>query len=207
MIQLLLNSFIGFITIFIWEYVCKRSGFTFKPSTIVTYVASILSTMFSWLGTMLAKISSFLTLLDFKEFIETFSDIYYSLVTLIDSPFHFIKGYFETAGIYDHPYLIIVGTITLTCFTSYALYYFELWYIITTPICYMWDKYSSLYPDKDIRTVATCLLLIAMVIVVFIYLLILSIDKEIVKKDVLDEVNEDDSEEESEVLGEEVISE
>ena len=101
------------IGVFGWEYVAKRQSSLIKPSTALTYVADFSYDLFYGIGSIAAKLSSFLTLLNFNEVIETGHDIIKPVINMVISPYHMITGYINTSLLYDHPYMVAAGSLTL----------------------------------------------------------------------------------------------
>lgn len=113
------------ITVFLWEYAAKKALITFKPSSITQFVADQVVSGFYTLGRGVAYLSSFYTYLNFNEFIETAHDIVKPCFDLVTSPYHFLRGYLDTSLLYQHPYLVFMGTITILIVVSYLIYRYK----------------------------------------------------------------------------------
>ena len=64
-------------------------------------------------GKLWAIICSFYELIRLHEFKVTLIDIMEPFVNIVLSPFSFIKGYLAQKRLYDHPYMITFGTMTI----------------------------------------------------------------------------------------------
>ena len=106
-------SILSIPILLIWEYIAKKTLSNVKPSYALDYVATLTMDLFFSIGTVLAKISSFYTYIDFKDVKETLHDFFKPIINIIGSPLQMIYGYIDTSMIYEHPYLVGFGTLTL----------------------------------------------------------------------------------------------
>lgn len=111
----------------IWEYIAKRKKSNVKPSVGLTHTATFFSNGWRCLGELAAKISSFYTYLDFREIKEALHDLWKPIIELCFSWFQFFNGYFTTANLYNHPYLISFGSLTLLILLGWLGHYFDVW--------------------------------------------------------------------------------
>lgn len=106
-------SLLSIPVLLIWEYIAKKTLSNIKPSYALNYVATSATNFFFNIGKFIAKISSFYTYIDFADIKETLHDFFKPLINILISPFQLIYGYVNTSMIYDHPYLVGFGTLTL----------------------------------------------------------------------------------------------
>lgn len=131
----LYHALLGFIPIFIWEYVAKRKQSNIKPSYVLDKVATGVTDFFYAIGRILAKLSSFYTFIDYKELLGAFSDLISPLIKIVTFPYHFCKGYADTALIYNHPYIVGFGSVTLLVLIGWVWYmgrFFVIWNWMTS---------------------------------------------------------------------------
>lgn len=128
MLTILLYLLISlFVAVFVWEYIAKIKELKYKPSLYLSMIAALFMKFFELIGRLIAKISSFYTLFDFKQLIETLHDLIKPLIQLMISPYYTIKGYVVTMKIYNHSYLVPIGSLTLVVGMLYLVYvYFSL---------------------------------------------------------------------------------
>lgn len=115
------------VVAFLWEHLCKeikekgvkRDGKT-RPSTIISYAAKKSQWGFSKIGEGFARISSLYTYFYLQEIADTFMKIMKPLLNLVTSPLYSIKGYVSQMEMYDHPYLVLFGTITIVFGVEYV---------------------------------------------------------------------------------------
>jgi hypothetical protein len=121
---IIFGSVIGSV---IWEYVGKKTQSNIKPSVAITYVATKAGDLFYYIGQLAAKISSFYTYIDFKDFFESIHDLFKPMINLVISPFQFISGYINVSLLYKHPYIVGFGSLTLMLLISYICYRTGAW--------------------------------------------------------------------------------
>lgn len=101
-----------FLAVFITEFSLKKWEFWFRPSFLLGRISYYVSKFFLDLGELFARLSSFLTLIEFEELLETFCDLVSPTIEIVLSPFFFCIGYLRVAHdfIYKRPILIYVGS-------------------------------------------------------------------------------------------------
>lgn len=104
---------VGLVT---WEHIARKNDSNFKPSVGLTKCVAPLNTAWNWIGTNLAKLSSFYTLLKnvFAGLGDSIYDLFKPIFQICFSWTSAFKGYLTTANAYNHPGLILLGTFTLT---------------------------------------------------------------------------------------------
>src|SRR5438445_2016539 len=107
---------------FVWEYTAKRYASTIKPSVALTYLANGCYDVCYGMGTYAAKLSSFLTWLDFNEIIATGHDLVKPIINIFVSPYYFLTVYINTSLLYEHPYLVAMGSITVLLLLLFIYY-------------------------------------------------------------------------------------
>jgi hypothetical protein len=117
---------ISFWTLFIWEYVARLNNVEYKPSVGFSFVADICKIKFYQLGEILAWISSFYTLLHFRDLLLAFNDLMRPIIEIcVFLPYYTVKGYLTTAETYTYPVLIAWGSGTLLFVTVCICYYYR----------------------------------------------------------------------------------
>lgn len=109
------------IIVFGWEYALIHQEDVLKPSIILNKIADKAIAFWEWLGHIVAWVSSFLHWFNFEDALLTASNLFEPLVTLFWSWIYFIKGYTEQMDVYEHPYMVIFGSIMIVI-ASYISY-------------------------------------------------------------------------------------
>lgn len=117
-----------FLCVFAWEYIGKLVNTTYIPSVFLNMVASYCESVWVTVGYYIAKISSFYTYVNFTELFDSFLDIFRPSVEIVTSPFYAIKGYVTEMNVYNHPYLIAFGSLTLFFAATYLLARYTNWF-------------------------------------------------------------------------------
>jgi len=124
--------FIVLLATFVIEHVGQMNQFTWKPSKFLRFCDDLSIDFFTAFGKLLAQISSFLTLIEFRDLLKTLNDLVVPLVNLFVSPLYIVQGYVEQAWTYANKVgLIYVGT-----------------GILLALICLVCYRYSSLIKEK-----------------------------------------------------------
>lgn len=105
----------------VWEHIARKKNSNVKPSVGIDYVYQKSKAGFTKLGEGLAVLSSFYTYVDLKDVGQTVSDLTEPTLKTLVSPYHMVRGYLAQANLYNHPYLVTAGTLTLVPL-SYYLY-------------------------------------------------------------------------------------
>lgn len=108
---------LGLLGIFVWEHCARVHRSQFRPTVGINYATIQLRYGFETVGTFIAKVSSFLTQLDFRELKKTTSDLIESIFKFSTAFMYILKGYFETAQqyvgarglVYLGSFLIVIG--------------------------------------------------------------------------------------------------
>lgn len=112
--------------LFGWEHYARTSKKEMKPSVAFNWLAIKSKAGFNWIGTWLAKLSSFYTYINLTEFLLTAVDFFKPLFSLFWSPWQVIKGYITTATSYANSTVLIwLGSMTLLCVLSYVWFYYD----------------------------------------------------------------------------------
>lgn len=125
-----------FFGTFVWEHLSKKNDINIKPSTGLNYCATQIQFIWTKIGYYFAKISSFYTLIDLEDIIETIKDIISPSCKILMSPYHAIKEYFITMNLYSNPYLITFGSITLILLAIVLAFYLDLMKYFGILICF-----------------------------------------------------------------------
>ena len=112
--------------IFFWEYTAVRQEYEISPSLVFNKTAHGCQWFFQKVGTSAAWVSSFLTMIDFEDVVKTFKRLLMPLWDICTSFLYLVEGYVMTMNVYDHPYLVTLGSLVLVTVILCALYYFNL---------------------------------------------------------------------------------
>ena len=123
------------ITILFWEHLVRKSDTTIRPSIGLQFVSKKSQEFFDWVGRTIAWISSYLTQIDLKEFVDTCWAIGKPTLEILASPFHVIVGYVVAANTYTNGILVYVGTGIII--------------IAVLFICYKYDYFKYLRPLRE----------------------------------------------------------
>lgn len=96
------------------EIIQKRRKSDKKPSVVANYCADASKRGFSWVGNKLAQVSSFLTVIDMGEVSDAIKDVMGPTCHTVVSPLYTIKGYFDGVNVYDHPWIVVTGSLIIT---------------------------------------------------------------------------------------------
>ena len=108
---------------FIWEHFGRVNGVNFRPSIGMTYAGEKSVKLFTELGSLFAKFSSYLHWMKFDEFFTTVKDLLTPGFNLITSPIYFFHGYVKTALSYvKGPTMIYGGSFLLCGLLAYLIY-------------------------------------------------------------------------------------
>ena len=89
----------------------------------MTFVATKCKDLFFGIGKLLAKISAFLEWLDWELIKQALHDFFKPIFDTLFSWLWAAKGYIETMSLYDHPYLVALGSIIIVIICYFALCY------------------------------------------------------------------------------------
>jgi hypothetical protein len=104
---------------FAWEHAGRLNHWAYRPSIGLGHVATFAINRFTDLGRIIARLSSFLTYLHLEEMFETIGAVVTPAWKLIISPFYTITGYFSQIKFYNHPYLVVVGSMSLVAAVAF----------------------------------------------------------------------------------------
>lgn len=114
---------IGSSALFALEHISQLQQFAIKPSTVLRFCANKSIDFFMMIGRSLAKISSFLTLINFEDLVKTFCEIVSPLIDLVSSPLYIANGYICQALTYvDREVLVYVGSALIISLLGYICY-------------------------------------------------------------------------------------
>lgn len=111
------------LTPFLYEYAILEFELDnwYAPSDALNTLARRLQDGWEWLGRFWAKLSSFLTWIRLERLFKAMYNISDPIFQMVVSPFYFLKGYVETARLYDHPWKIRIGSGILCGLIYYLL--------------------------------------------------------------------------------------
>lgn len=111
--QTLLTAGSILFVIFIWEHVARKNSVSFRPSSIINYIADQFVAVFYWIGNKFAWLSSFYDWIEFGELIHTAQVLWRAVWLLVTTPLELIKGYYDYLKTLSYPALGVLGTVTL----------------------------------------------------------------------------------------------
>lgn len=118
-------SIIGFL-LFSWEYTAIRRELTYSPSVTLNKGVEFFRFICEELGNMAARLSSFLTIFDFSDMLKALNRLWTPCWQMITSGAYFFKGYVSEMNLYEHPYLVTLGSIILVFLVFYSLRFFNI---------------------------------------------------------------------------------
>lgn len=119
--SILYSTVATLLATFVWEHIARKQNLNVKPSVGLNLIYKKSKSMFTNLGKLFAKISSFYTIIDLKDLGKTLEDVGKPILKTIVSPYHFVRGYVDQANEYSYPFLVTVGTLTLLPLSYYLL--------------------------------------------------------------------------------------
>jgi len=161
---------IFFGTVFL-EHIARQNFWRCRPSDALQFVADKSSLSFRFVGEKFAQLSSFLTKIEYKQFLVTIRDLFNPIIQLIGSPVSMLTGYARTMDGYSRSWLVPTGSVVIVGLISYMTHRFCPWYLysmvkiyetntkfvcyfglgsVVATICYCWNKYQqSNKPAED----------------------------------------------------------
>ena len=121
--NILIGLSITFFTVFSWEHYARTHEKTFKPSVFISWLATKFQTFYTRVGKIVAWVSSFYTMIDLKELWVTYDNLAKPTVDLLTSGLWTFKSYYDEMKLYDHPYLITLGSGTIVAVLSTVIYW------------------------------------------------------------------------------------
>ena len=110
--------------VFAWEYVAVRRKLEMSPSFVLNKVAKNFQWGWEKLGCFVAWVSSFLTVFDFTDMLEAGKRLVTPIVSTLTSGFYFFKGYIAEMNLYNHPFLVGFGSLTILSGLFFLLWKF-----------------------------------------------------------------------------------
>lgn len=95
-----------------------------KPSTYIWILCGWYQYLWKLIGKAFAYLSSYLEIINIYDLITAFVDLIRPIISIIKSPYYFVKGYMSVAFLYDHPYMITTGSIILILGIGYLKYHY-----------------------------------------------------------------------------------
>ena len=142
----------GAVTLFtiLWEHVFSINKLKATPSWLIGELAHYVRDGFSFIGRVVAYVSSFYVYLHLGDLVKSILSLLKSIGKLLLAPFWFFSGYARILDLYDavkqgNGVLIILGTLTVLGGIAYGLF----WYFdVSTTILRGYiqnDKYMSIF--------------------------------------------------------------
>src|SRR3990172_3382994 len=112
MLCLLITAITLFAT-FIWQHIGRKYKLAWKPTDIIDVVTVQLIKLWTVLGEICVWVSSFYTWIDPTDLLATLAELGASLWNLVFSIKAFVEAYITGMNLYDHSYLVSLGSATL----------------------------------------------------------------------------------------------
>lgn len=120
-----LGLLIIFGGLFAWEHGARKmsppDSDVARPSWAIMRMADVACDVFEWCGIQWAWVSSFYTHINLEDLGMTLHELASPSIKLVTSPLFAVKGYLETIDLYDHPYVIVAGSVTLVAVVCWAV--------------------------------------------------------------------------------------
>lgn len=118
---MLLYAAVGLLVFSIlWEHLARIQQIHARPTTLIRFVTNKCRSVFTWMGSWICFLSSFLVHLHLGEFGLTLWDLFEAITDLLFSVFYIARGYAQTAIRYNSTITIFLGTILLSFCIEYA---------------------------------------------------------------------------------------
>ncbi len=137
--QLLLFIGSALAILYVWEYAALRRGYEVYPSLGFTFVSTKAKLFWETCGIWAAWLSSFLTVFDFTDMVKAAKQLVIPVWDTVTSWIYFPIGYVSEMNLYDHPYVVVLGSIMAVSAICYLMYYFDQWKRFTP----MMNRFSS----------------------------------------------------------------
>ena len=111
------------ISIFALQHTGRKQGWTWTPGYVIDLAATFCENLWEKIGKFLVWISSFYTVVDLKDWWITCDQVLGPTIRFIMSWTVAITTYVSEMKLYDHPYLISLGSTTLIGILSYLVYW------------------------------------------------------------------------------------
>ena len=119
---------VTFFALFFWEHYARKTESQVKPSVYLGYGAELAQRCWEYVGYAAAKISSFYTYIDLKDLMDTFHDLFKPMIDFVTSPLWAAKGYIAEMNLYDHPYLVTLGSATIVGVLAWFVRWKWVWF-------------------------------------------------------------------------------
>ena len=133
-----------FVFTIICEDVEKRYDITYRPSFFLSKISKFLTDTFEYIGEIFAKLSSFYTYINIDSLKKTLEDLIKPIFTSMMSPFYIVKGYALEIDLYEHPYIVFLGSVTLVALVLALLYKFKVHKKLAKLKPYFKNKFESM---------------------------------------------------------------
>lgn len=132
-------------TIFVLQHVGRKQGWTYTPGYFIDLVATFAEKAWAKIGRFCAWISSFYTYIDLKDLWLTCDQLVGPVVRFFFSWTKAITAYVSEMKLYDHPYLISLGTSTIVAILAALIYHKYDWVhpLVTTCLVPFKNWYTS----------------------------------------------------------------
>lgn len=125
-----------------------RRNLEFSPSVVLNSMSTYAIRFWRACGTLIAKISSFLTFFDFDDMLKAAEQLWKPIWETLTSWVYFFTGYISEMKLYDHPYLVTAGSIIIISILWYIAHYFDLFRHLEP----LKDFISQYIPETDNST-------------------------------------------------------
>jgi hypothetical protein len=118
----------SFFALFIWEFICYKTKYQYKPSTAFNYIANLARSFFKSCGIIIAFISSFYTYLgDLWEYLyhdlaQVCEDFFFPIWKILSSWTWVFVGYFEKLNLNKYPWLVFLGSVSILGLMGFITY-------------------------------------------------------------------------------------
>ena len=124
----------GCAFIFVLQHIGRKQGWKYTPGYFIDLVATFFEKVWAKIGRLCVWISSFYTYIDLKDLWLTCDQLVGPCVRFFFSWTQAITTYVSEMKLYDHPYLISLGTGTIVALISALVYHKYDWFhpLVTT---------------------------------------------------------------------------
>lgn len=104
------------------EHICRVNDIAHRPSVFLNFIAELSKTLWTNIGHYAAVLSSFYEYLHIADLANTLYGLFKPVWDFFTSPFWAVVEYCKTIITYDHPYLIVLGSITIILGVAYGAF-------------------------------------------------------------------------------------
>lgn len=127
---MLFSGIVIAVVTLVWQCIAiklDKSGHNYiRPTTMLDFITAKVKYVCFHIGKFIAYISSFYEYLALGEIFDALCELTNSTWNLLTSGFQIIRGYISVSHLYEHPYLVTCGSITIVAALAYGIHIYEI---------------------------------------------------------------------------------